>query len=297
MIMKIGVLKPEEAGEMANAKVARWEAKKKAARLRAEANRAKARLEGGGMEKKHTPIVKPAGAVVLASGRTIAPLFVEYGGKIINRKVIKVGYLEARRLAAEKGGVLPSNVTHDECLISGEWKRIEGLYCAWAREILVYPKERGFFQAGRDVVDSETGWILPGSYIDSVTRARARWLGLLVNPEYVEEDGNRVIIHPKEFAVIHGLIQDSGAMGKIEIEGAYGSGYIPIRASPEELAHLKEDMKRQFFRIAGVGVRPLVRGDHGWGGNVWQYVVAGFSPYTAFGVAVEIPKGNAQKNE
>ena len=52
------------------------------------------------------------------------------------------GYLEARRLTAEKGMKLASHVLHDDYLVrSDQWKNIRAVYPAWVREIIVHPEK------------------------------------------------------------------------------------------------------------------------------------------------------------
>jgi hypothetical protein len=84
------------------------------------------------------------------------------------------GWLDARELVRNKGG-LPSNVVHDNILVRSEdWKQLRGpgYYAAWAREVLVYPEKNGTFKKGNDVVDAvkdEKGrqWVFPASSIPS----------------------------------------------------------------------------------------------------------------------------------
>ncbi len=200
---------------------------------------------------------------------------------------VKAGYLEARRLAKEKGGRLPSNVLHDEYLVrSDRWKAIARYYAAWAREILVYPAKGGKFKEGKDIVDSGTGWILPASYVPKEAFEKTG-VGLFVDPAEVGEEHGRIIVHPKSgMIVLAPFIQENGNFGKVE-----KTTRIPLALKCES-----EASRRWLSRIDGVGVRPLVRGRILLF-NGPQDVDASQLPGVSFGVALEdAPAESSEEN-
>lgn len=198
------------------------------------------------------------------------------------------GYLEARTLAKERGGKLPSNVLHDEYLVrSDKWRAISSYYAAWAREVLVYPEKGGRFKEGKDIVDSQTGWILPASYVPKEAVGR-KGVGLFVDPEDVKEENGKVIVHPAgSVIVLSPFIQESGNAGKVD-----ESTRIPLALEADS-----DIDKRWLWRIDGVGVRPLVRIDDYLGYDCRRNVIAGGRPHLVRGVALEAeaPIGGAEK--
>lgn len=195
------------------------------------------------------------------------------------------GYLDARELVREKGG-LPSNVLHDDILVrSDDWKqlRAQNYYGVWAREVLVYPAKNGEFKKGKDVVDAfkdDKGreWVFPASSIPEVATGR-KGIGLFVDPQNVEVSDKRVVVlaEPKSLVVLENLIQNSGEVGKV-----HEATRIPLFVEKEERQYLTDDQKRWFYRVDGAGVRPLVRVYYGFEGR--RYVFAIYRPDNGFGV-------------
>lgn len=185
----------------------------------------------------------------------------------------RTGYLEARRITEEKGG-LPSHVMHDDYLLrTGRWREVQKIYPAWAKEIIVYPRTGWQFEKGKDVVDSETGWILPAMHIPKEAIRREK-IGLFVDPEEITEENGNVVVHPKSIVVLKGFIQQTSAHGKMDEKTR-----IPLE--PEPGGELPEKDIRLFYRIYGAGIRPLVRGYENYG----RGVVAYHGPDRALGVA------------
>lgn len=192
------------------------------------------------------------------------------------------GYLEARRATEDKGG-LPSNVLHDDCLgrrkecrrKTDDWRHLKGLYPAWTKEILVYPEKGGRFD-GSDVVDSETGWILPGEYVPEEAIGRKR-VGLFVDPADIKEEKGKIIVHANSVLVLHPFIQRSGKGGKVHEETR-----IPLEVESEIWKALSSKERRWLRRINGAGVRPLHRD---YGDVDWRHVDTTFRPDGIFGVA------------
>jgi len=174
-----------------------------------------------------------------------------------------LGYLDARELVRDKGG-LPSNVLHDDVLVrSDDWKqlRAQNYYGAWAREVLVYPKKNGEFKKGQDVVDEfkdDKGreWVLPASSIPEVAIGR-KGVGLFIDPQNIEVNDKRVVVlaEPKSLVILETFIQNSGEVGKV-----HEATRIPLFVEKDERQYLTDDQKRWLWRIDGAGVRPLVRG-------------------------------------
>ena len=165
------------------------------------------------------------------------------------------GYMEARRLAAEKGMGLASNVLHDDYLArTNRWQEVKAIYPAWGRELLVYPEINGEFAKGKDIVDSETGWCLPATYLTDPNFVNAdvfqKGIGLFVDPEDVREENSRIVVIPASIVVLVHFIQEKGVFGRVD-----QATRIPLA---EPRTALEE--RRFFYRISGVGVRPIVRG-------------------------------------
>ena len=203
----------------------------------------------------------PTSPSLVSGKRTIVPLTqeVDDGKGNLTKRIIRLGYLEARRKAMEAGGLLPSNITHDDYLVMSEdWKAISELYPAWAREIIVYPGNGRTFTQGEDAVDSITGWILPASELLRAHQIKDIFgipkAGLFIDPEDIIEDKRRVIVVPRTIVVLHGMIEQNGGGGKVDM-----GTRLPFEVDQQVFQSLPENEKRWFWRIEGVGVRPLVR--------------------------------------
>ncbi len=185
-----------------------------------------------------------------------------------------MGYLDARELVREKGG-LPSNVLHDDNLVrTDDWKALnkKRYYEALAREIYVYPKQNSRFQKGADVVDAfkdDKGreWIFPASQIPKEAFELEK-PGLFVDPgndaKSIEVSDKRVVIAGAvSITVINPAIQVSGQFGKVD-----ETTRIPLYVEEELRGQLTDQDKRWLWRVDGAGVRPLVRGyDVGYDGR------------------------------
>ena len=196
------------------------------------------------------------------------------------REIVQLGmdacYLDARKAVAERKMRLPPHPLLDA------YVQKNGVYGFWADELLVHPEKGGVFQSGKDVQDSLTGWILPASYMPKEAVGRKE-VGLYVVPEDVGEERGKVIVHAQSVIVLDGITQvsDKWVAGK-----PHDITRIPLVVSSEEFERLPEEEKRWLYRIAGEGVRPLVRGAvNDWYGNNMGCVYADFGPGIAFGVA------------
>jgi hypothetical protein len=168
---------------------------------------------------------------------------------------IKADYLTGRKLAAFKCMKLPPHALHDDYLArSDRWKTLENYKRVCAREILVYPETNGQFRSGVDVVDSETGWVLPSYYVSKVAETKEvfgpQGVGLFVAPEGITEENGKVIVHPASVTVLHGMLQHSGFSAKVD-----EATRLPLSNAPVALG----DELRCLWRIKGAGIRPIVR--------------------------------------
>jgi hypothetical protein len=210
----------------------------------------------------------------------------------IANKIVPLGqrtdYLQARRRVAERGMKLPSDVLHDEYLVkTTKWARVEEIYPAWAREILVHPARNGRFSRGKDVVDRETGWCLPGNYLTDPKHVNAdvfrKWIGLFVDPAHVEKEGERIIVIPASIVVLYPFIQKSMDWGKVD--EATG---VPLAAGT-----LIDGEKRWLYRMKNVEVRPIVRGRAYYNISYGTHSIVISRPDFHFWVAGEVSNGNA----
>jgi hypothetical protein len=211
---------------------------------------------------------KPAPEMpVTGQGRIFQPSFPPYAENDLGKEItpiicvttdtLREGYLKARWYAECEGKRLPSNVLHDDYLVgSGNWKGLidEKYYGAWAREILAYPEKDGVFEAGKDIVDSETGWTIPSFYVPPQALG-VKGAGLFIDPGEIKEIGGRVAISPRTIIVLNGIIQESGSEGRVD-----PNTHVPLEVDAQLLAQLDDSDKRWFFRISGICVRPLARG-------------------------------------
>lgn len=200
--------------------------------------------------------------------------------KTQTREIAQLGmdarYLEARKAVAERKMRLPPHPMLDAYV---QRNRVYGF---WADELFAHPEKNGVLQQGKDVKDSLTGWILPASYVPKEAVGR-KGVGLFVVPENVGDEKGKVIVHAKSVMVLDGVTQvsDKYVPGK-----PHEITRIPLVVSPEEFERLPEDEKRWLLRIAGEGVRPLVRGDDvDWDRSAGRDVCANCGADVAFGVA------------
>ncbi|MDE1860954.1 MAG: hypothetical protein KGH72_04535 [Candidatus Micrarchaeota archaeon] len=182
----------------------------------------------------------------------------------------RLGYLEAREMVKERGG-LPSNLMHDETLVGSErWVALQnglrdgersGYYEAWAREMLVYPEVGGVFAQGRHVVDAGRdiygrAWRLAAPCIPEAAIGVQK-VALVVDPLVIEVTTGMVTVwaDPKVVVVISNFIQVSGQMGKLHEQTG-----VPLEL-PDVLTRerLGPDQIRWILRGDGPGVRPISR--------------------------------------
>ncbi len=186
-------------------------------------------------------------------------------------------YLEARRMAARAGSRMPSNVLFDEYLSTDRWRALGTLFPAWSDELLVYPERGGRFRAGRDMADSETGWIFPASYIPKEALERIR-VGLIVSPVGISQEGGKIVVHAdprKGVRVLYPFIQERGKGGKMD----------PVSGVPLDIETPVLQEKRYLSRKSLSGVSPIAR--FVFGANVSpMHVYANGYHDDAFGVSV-----------
>lgn len=177
----------------------------------------------------------------------------------------RAGYIEARALAEDRGG-LPPNVLHDDILIgSNDWRHLgdQGYYPAFARELYVHPETDKNFQKGNDVIDSQEDskgrrWRFPAELM--VPEAfDAMMPSLFVNPDKgpkaIEANNKWVTIAGVEsIVVVSPSIQVSGQLGRV-----HGATRLPLYVDEREREGLQESQKRILYRIKGAGVRFIVR--------------------------------------
>lgn len=217
-------------------------------------------------------------------------------GQAKTRQIIQTGqrlsYIEAFNSVRDRGG-LPSNLLHDDILIrSGDWKQLKSYYAAWAREVLVYPEQKGKFKKGEDVVDAygdEAGrtWVFPASSMPEEAVGKIG-VALFVDPQNVRIDGKRVIIEadPKSITIISPFLQENG-WGKVDERTK-----VPLALAPDTGEF---DARRYLWRINGIGVRPIVRDRDGIGDRRTVYAIYGREG--AFGVGLVGHAGAVQEIE
>ena len=200
-----------------------------------------------------------------------------------DRKILKRSYRDAATAAAANNLRLPSHVLHDEYLVGtvsstklNELKE-KDYYPAWAREIIAYPEKDGAFESGRDIVDSETGWTLRANYVPPEAIG-VKGVGLFIDPESVTKEGRLATVIPKTIIILRGIIQESGDIGRVDPRTRIPLGVESFDEPPQR-------EMRGFYRISGVGVRPLVRHSDNRNDFAENYAVrAGDQPYAARGV-------------
>ncbi len=198
------------------------------------------------------PAPEPVGTIPSSSGYVGNDLGKDIHPVGPDGKITNTDYLEARRLVAAQGVRLPSNVLHDDYLVSSDkWKELDkkGYYAAWAREILVYPGTGGTFIQGEDVIDGGTGWILPARYVPEDICGKIG-MGLFIDPEDVCRENGRIIVHPKTTIILNRLLQERDAFGMVD-----EATRIPLETNVQ-----LDFEKRWFWRTAGMSVRPICRG-------------------------------------
>ena len=160
--------------------------------------------------------------------------------------------MDAHRYAPTNGKTLASHALLDEGVMRGKVR-----HATYAREWLVYPMEYGKFKKGRDIVDSEIGSRIPWSAVKGLDICRPN-IGLLVDPKDLDvfKKTGGIVVLPESVILLENFIQKSGN-GKAD-----EATKIPL-AVPKELWYkLSDGEKRWLHRVAGQGVRPLVRDHH-----------------------------------
>lgn len=206
----------------------------------------------------------------------------------------KMPYLKGHKLANQIGGKRMSNFSMDKCLVgSDDYNQMRSVFAAALGSSLIYPETDSVFKKGKYIVDSQTGWRFAWKLVEQLheqERAADRPgiigvknVGIYSSMENLEVNGNRATIsNPEIIAAIYNFIQKSGKAGKANELG------IPVQVAEELFNKLSDAEKRWLYRIAGVGVRPLVRGLNGLGSYGRWDVVAAVGPGVGFGVPIEI---------
>lgn len=182
--------------------------------------------------------------------------------------------MAAQQHAKANGKTLVSHVLLDEGVMSGRVREP-----TYAREFLVYPEAGGKFKKGRDTVDSETGDLVPWSALKHLDVCRPG-VNLVVDPKDLDthKRTGKMVVLPESVAVVENCVQQDGNGGKADEKTK-----IPVAVSPELWEKLSDDKRRWPYRIAGQGVRPLVR----FYGPYSKVVLAVFQPHVVLGVAFE----------
>jgi hypothetical protein len=189
-------------------------------------------------------------------------------------------YLDARKAVAEKGMKLPPYPLLDRYKMERA-----GIANLVADELLAHPEKDGVFRKGWDIKDSITALTIPASDVPPEAFGR-KGAGLFVvpldGPDGVREENHGVVVHKKSIIVFDRMIQESDKWvpGK-----PHEITRIPLVVSWEEFDRLPEDERRWLYRIAGEGVRPLIRVFKGWGIKDKQSVKAFYKLDRAFAIA------------
>jgi hypothetical protein len=171
-----------------------------------------------------------------------------------------------------------------------------GHFC-YAREVVAHPPDPkrfpdsgGIFKKNEDIVDPETGTMVPLEFVRERDIYRPN-IGLFIDPEDLDthkKTGDIVVI-PKSIIVLGNdetpFIQkgDEWVRGKPDEETR-----IPLAVSDETWNDLSDEEKRWFYRVPQQGVRFLVRlGNDLLGCYGRQGVGADGRPHVVHGVAFE----------
>lgn len=124
-------------------------------------------------------------------------------------------YLRAFR---KTKGHLPSVVLHEDILrekVGNSDIKMTWTPCAygpWVKELLVIPGD-GKFSRTEDIVDFQTGWILPISELSPEIRDKMTSVerpGLWVDPAGFRKERGKVVVHPKKVVLLDPMITDPG---------------------------------------------------------------------------------------
>jgi len=162
-------------------------------------------------------------------------------------------YLKCRDLAKGRGMKLPSNVLHDDKLVLLANCSVGNIdYPAWAREFIVHPAKDGKFVKGEDVVDSKTGWRLPGEYLADPRFVNEdvfqKGIGLFIDPEDIDVKGSKPVVIPLSIIVLSPFIQLRKGFGKFD----------EVTRIPIDKEAIIYD-GRYILRDECIGVRPIYR--------------------------------------
>jgi hypothetical protein len=130
---------------------------------------------------------------------------------------MKKGHLEAGRELKKRGLDFPSHPLVDGYLMERPRRDGGALELLFrVKELLAYPKKKGVFERGKDIIDRKTGRIIPCSEVPQEAFGE-KFIGLYIVPEIVEKDG-RVIVHPESVVVRPGVVASfwKGNVGRVE---------------------------------------------------------------------------------
>lgn len=226
------------------------------------------------------------------NGKTLEELMHLYEQRVAQPTIRKIAgnkpYLEARTLAKEKGGRLPSNASTTRLLMCSDTSKTipSGYMPAWQRELLVHPKSGESFKKGEDITETDsTGrkWIYP-SYCIPEAAIGEKNIALFVDPKREPTvEGNEVMVTAdpyKEVKILDDFLQESN-WGKVDKATGIPLVYRKVDDLPFE-------EKGYIWRSYLEGVRPLVRGlSDGMVVDSRQVIYAAFGSGGGFGVGVE----------
>jgi hypothetical protein len=197
---------------------------------------------------------------------------------LTNRKMNRVA---AQQYAKRHKKKLASHLLADRAILEGSLTRL-----TWVREWLVYPKSRGIFQKKRDIIDGQTGCILPWEFVKGKDVFRKN-VALFVDPKNLRKSrktrGTTLI--PESITILENFPQNGERLvcGKADEETA-----IPLIVPANEWGNIIEWRRRKIFRARGQAVVPISRGYEGFFGSEDRYVVnACFQTRCLFWVALE----------
>lgn len=189
-------------------------------------------------------------------------------------------YFGTRRISKDMGGRPISSALDDKALVGPDALAPNiKIYHRWNDEIVSHPEKGGKFQRGKDIIDSQTRWLLLASDVSRLAPEAFDEPGLYlyIKPTQVIVDKGRTIVQPETIKVVRNVVQTSGEGGKADEETR-----LPLQVAKEVWDALSDDDKRWLYRIQGVAVRPMVRDSF-----CARSIKANIPPSVRFAVLVE----------
>ncbi len=192
----------------------------------------------------YVKIEVPSGGVIIPTGKSLT-------------------FLEARQLARDLEGRLPSNAELDSIMVGNYgWKHLmedpPKIHSLWTSTFLIYPEENSRFTNGKDIVsaykdDQGRKWTVPWSSVEDIA-------------SLLQRDNRAIVIEDPEITIEKKqVIVEMPSIEKVRVIAPSSEGEVddemrlPTAKRSGVDGKIDSEQRRYLYRADGVNVSPLAR--------------------------------------